>query len=34
VLAHFQKHPPKGEITLVISADGKKRKPDVEDREA
>ena len=24
VLAHFQKHPPKGEITLVISADGKK----------
>ncbi len=33
VLAHFQKHPPKGEITLVISADGKKRKPDVEDRE-
>jgi 16S rRNA (cytidine1402-2'-O)-methyltransferase len=34
VLAHFQKHPPKGEITLVISADGKKRKPDSEDREA
>jgi 16S rRNA (cytidine1402-2'-O)-methyltransferase len=34
VLAHFQKHPPKGEITLVISADGKKRKADVEDREA
>ena len=34
VLAHFQKHPPKGEITLVISADGKKRRPDVEDREA
>ena len=34
VLAHFQKHPPKGEITLVISADGKKRKPDVEDRKA
>ena len=34
VLAHFQKHPPKGEITLVISADGKKRKPDVEDLEA
>ncbi len=34
VLAHFQKHPPKGEITLVISADGKKRKPDPEDREA
>ena len=34
VLAHFQKHPPKGEITLVISADGKKRKPDFEDREA
>ena len=33
VLAHFQKHPPKGEITLVISADGKKRKPDIEDRE-
>lgn len=26
VLAHFQKHPPKGEITLVISADGKKEK--------
>ena len=34
VLAHFQKHPPKGEITLVISADGTKRKPDVEDLEA
>ena len=34
VLAHFQKHPPKGEITLVISSDGKKRKADVEDREA
>ena len=33
VLAHFQKHPPKGEITLVISADGKKRKTDIEDRE-
>ena len=34
VLAHFQKHPPKGEITLVISADGKRRKTDIEDREA
>jgi 16S rRNA (cytidine1402-2'-O)-methyltransferase len=34
VLAHFQKHPPKGEITLVISADGKKRKADFEDRDA
>ena len=33
VLAHFQKHPPKGEITLVISADGKRRKTDIEDRE-
>ena len=31
VLAHFQKHPPKGEITLLISGDGKKRKASIPD---
>lgn len=31
VLAHFQKHPPKGEITLLISGDGKKRKSSASD---
>ncbi|MFZ9964029.1 MAG: 16S rRNA (cytidine(1402)-2'-O)-methyltransferase [Terrimicrobiaceae bacterium] len=32
LLAHFQKHPPKGEITLLISPEPKKR-PAVEDEE-
>jgi 16S rRNA (cytidine1402-2'-O)-methyltransferase len=31
VLAHFQKHPPKGEITLLIAGDGKKRKSSIPD---
>ena len=33
ILTHFQKHPPKGEITLVISGDGKKRKVSVDSQE-
>jgi 16S rRNA (cytidine1402-2'-O)-methyltransferase len=32
LLAHFQKHPPKGEITLLIAPESKKRQaePDEE----
>jgi 16S rRNA (cytidine1402-2'-O)-methyltransferase len=31
LLAHFQKHPPKGEITLLIAPEPKKRRPAAEE---